>query len=157
MGSEVQVHRKLSSNHNVARYCGPKSLRGTDGLPSRDAFLLRTIHGNLEEYLSTNWLEHFHQSERPIQLAGVRQSLSRNLTLSRNGKLAVLNIGASTALCKSKAQVDIQFRTTGEPDDPSHTGIYGYNKPTRNAKVATVLADAVKANEVYPALTDQDT
>ena len=70
----VQVHPDgiaLSHSHHVARYCRRRHLR-SDGRPLRDAFLLRLG----EEYLSTNWLEHFHDSDRPAQIVGVSRALT---------------------------------------------------------------------------------
>ena len=111
MDSDEHSQRQLSSYHNVARYCRPKSLRPTDGLPSRDAFLLRPR----EEYLSTNWLEYFHESERDVQLGNVRNLLSVKLAIASNGRLAVLNAGVAVALCQGKEQVDVRFFHSGRP------------------------------------------
>lgn len=152
MGLTGNARRELSPNHNVARYCRPKSIRPSDGLPSRDAFLLRPR----EEYLSTNWLEYFHESERDVQLGNVRNLLSGKLALASNGRLAILNVAVAVALCQSKEQVHVRFFVLGDRDDPSHTGIYGYAERNKNARVAAVLASAVKPDEVYPALTTRN-
>lgn len=104
-----------------------------------------------ESYLSTNWLEHFHPAERDSQIAGVIATLSRKLDLARTGKIAVLNVGNATGLCRRRAGVSIQFVVLDDVGDPSHTGIFGYSEQTQNARVATLLANSVRPDEVYPA------
>ena len=109
-----------------------------------------------EPCLSTNWLEHFHTAERDSQIAGVLAALSRKLALARTGKVAVLNVGSAIDLCQRKAGVSIRFVILGDSRDPSHTGIFGYSEPTQNARVATLLANSVRSDALYPARPDQD-
>ena len=115
-------------------------------MPIPTAFLLRPG----EEYLSTNWLEHFHDSERSTQIDGVRRSLSgKGFRISRNAVFAVLNVGSATIQCGNTLNVDIQFVVLGERRDPSHAGIYGY--VAQNAAVAELLAQLLNPDHVYPA------
>ena len=140
----------LLSNHNVARYCSQRRM-GDDGLPLEAAFFLR----DNEDYLSTNWLEHFDPSDRAPQLAGVRQSLiDKGRTVSRNAFFAVLNVGVSVAYCKGKLGLDIRFTVLGETHDPSHAGIFGTRLSTEKecADAAGALAKCVAQHEVYPAV-----
>lgn len=104
-----------------------------------------------EPYLSTNWLEHFHPAERASQIAGVLAALSRKLALARTGKVAVLNVGSASALGQRRAGVSLRFVILDDAGDPSHTGIFGYSEPTQNARVATLLANSVRPDEMYPA------
>ena len=143
------TQRELLPSDNVARYCSPRHLGG-DGLPLEAAFHLR----DSENYVSTNWLEHFHPTDRPFQLDCLRQSLiAKGFTVRQSGRFAVLNVGAVIAVCKDKLKLDIRFVTLGEPDDPSHTGIYGMETLTANdkASAAAALAQSVSPAEVYPA------
>lgn len=104
-----------------------------------------------EEFLSTNWLEHFHLSERIEQLEGVKLALTnKGFQIRPTASFAVLNVGFSISSCKDLLALDIFFSTTGEPADPSHTGIYGYI--SQNARVAALLAKSVSPTEVYPAI-----
>ena len=103
-----------------------------------------------ETYLSTNWLEYFHPVERDSQIAGVLAALSRKLSLSHTGKVAVLNVGNSAAVCQRRAGVSIRCMVLGDARDPSHTGIFGYSEPTQNARVATLLANSVGPDALYP-------
>ena len=136
--------RALPLAHHIARYCRRRHLR-PDGRPMRDAFRRRG-----EEYLSTNWLEYFHDSHRQTQITGVRQALAdKNFRVSRTTSFAVLNVGAAVNACKAGLNLDIEIITLGEPHDPSHAGIFGYAE--YNTDVAALLAQSVNINEIYPA------
>lgn len=63
MASPLAEGRNLSDDHNVARYCSPRNI--VDGQPVPQAFKLRTGGA----FLSANWLEHFHVTDRELQLA----------------------------------------------------------------------------------------
>ena len=140
-------HGALGPEQHVARYCRPRSIRA-DGTLAPAAFRLRPG----EEYLSTNWLEYFHDSHRLLQIVGVRQALvDKGFRVRPNASFAVLNVGAAVARCRSTLKFDIQFIALGEPHDPSHTGIFGYT--AQNAAVAALLAELVSPGEVYPAAT----
>ena len=144
MACRYTDQRELLPSHTVARYCRKRDI-AEDGIPMEGAFRLREN----ERYLSTNWLEYFHRADRSFQIACVIQSLSaKGRTVVNSASFAMLNVGAAIVVCKSRLGLDLQFVTLGEPDDPSHTGIYGYIE--HNAKAATVLAKSVDPNEVYP-------
>lgn len=136
---------ELLLEHHVARHCRPRDF-GATGLLLDSAFQLRPG----EEYLSTNWLEFFHDSDRQSQIAGVQQTLAvKGFRVRSTASFAVLNVGASIASCRDTLSVIIQFVALGEAHDPSHTGIYGYT--TQDPTVAALLATLVVPNEIYPA------
>lgn len=137
------VQQELSHNHNVARHCRKRDI-GEDGTPMDGAFLLRAD----EPYLSTNWLEHFHPSDRHLQLNGVLQSLRGKRNVANNAFLSVLNVGIAVSACQKQLKLELRFVLLRESCDPSHTGIYGY--AGHNAKTAAVLAKSVNLDEVYP-------
>ena len=111
-----------------------------------EAFLLRAG----EEYLSTNWLEHFHPADRDIQLAGVRQTLrDKGFRVAHTGHFGVLNVGDAVDRCRQNLNLEIRFINLGEAHDLSHTGIYGL--AADKARAAQALAQAVSPAEVYPA------
>lgn len=125
--------------HNVARYCRPRDI--SHGRISRDAFLLRTG----EQFLSVNWLEHFHESDRTIQISGVRNALSgKGFRVNRHGRLAVLNVGAAI---RRVSDMPLRFVPLGTPGDPSHTGIFGYAP----GDYITAAALAYAVSEEHPA------
>ena len=137
--------RELAPSQHIACYCRPRAIR-EDGTLAPAAFRLRPG----EEYLSTNWLEYFHDADRQSQIAGVQQALTdKGFQIRRTASFAVLNVGAAVVRCKDARDIAIQFVALGEAQDPSHTGIYGYT--TENAAVASLLATLVAPNEVYPA------
>ena len=136
---------ELSPHENVARHRRPRDI-DENGILSSNAFLLR----NAESYVSVNWLEYFHPSDRAIQLTAVRRSLiEKGRTVKSNDLLIVLNVGVATERCKAKLGLDLGFITLGEPDDPSHTGIYGIRGNIVNA--ASELAASVSPAEIYTA------
>ena len=122
-----------------------------DGQLIDTAFGLRTDIG--EEYLSVNWLEHFHADDRLAQLAGVRQALAgKGFRMARAARFAVLNVGKAIAIfiiyCPN---VNLRIVVLGETHDPSHAGIYGV-APPNNIVAAALLTDAVAPDDVYPAI-----
>ena len=134
---------ELAHSHHVTRYCRRRHLRA-DGRPLRDAFLLRPG----EEYLSTNWMEYFHDTNPQSQIAGVLQALAdKGFRASRTASFAVLNVGAVATACKNDLNLNVKFIALGESHDPSHTGIFGYTG--RNTDAAATLARLVQ--EIYPA------
>ena len=146
MASETSRQQELEPRHHVARYCRSR-LIGTDGLPIPEAFTLREG----EEYLSTNWLEYFHPTDRLRQTASVRQALlDKGRTVRRTAFFLVLNAGTAIDHCSEELNREIQFVNLGEVHDPSHTGIYGYT--SRDTRTAALLAESVNPSEVYPAI-----
>ena len=116
-----------------------------NGIPRENAFRLRPG----EEYLSTSWMEYFHESHRQTQIAGVRQALAdKNFRVSTTASFAVLNVAAAVNACKAGLKLDIEIIALGEPHDPSHAGIFGYTE--YNTDVAALLAQSVNPNEIYP-------
>ena len=148
MASQSLASELLRFNHNVARYCRPRWV--VNGIVSRDAFLMRQG----EPFLSTNWLEHFHQADRMIQISGVRAALTgKGFSIHPNGGFAILNVGVATYRVLYFHHVPLGFRTLGQPGDPSHAGIFGYGHSSVDPKsndVAQSLAASVL--ELYSAI-----
>ena len=118
MASQPSGNVELLPQHNLARYCRPRTVSG--GILSPDAFFLRTG----EQFLSTNWLEHFHDMDRQVQLSGVRASLAgKGFGLRAGGTFAVVNVGVASQLVQ---KVQLRFLLLGQENDLSHAGIFGY-------------------------------
>ena len=99
-----------------------------------------------EQYLSANWLEHFHESNRLLQMSGVRNALaSKGFRVNRNGRFAVLNVGVAIG---QVVNTPLRFIRLGTPGDPSHTGIFGCTPG--DYITAAVLARLIQ--EEYPAI-----
>ena len=109
-----------------------------DGVPLADAFILRVG----ERFLSANWLEHFHPSDRQSQISGVRNALeSKGFRISSNGRFAVLNVGVTTQQIDSAR---LRFVLLGQARDPSHTGVFGYDySDTDTAKALVKLVQGM--------------
>ena len=139
MAYQLSEGRNLSFEHNVARYCAPRNI--VDGRPIPEAFDLRAG----ETFLSTNWLEHFHPSDRQLQISGVRRALEgKGFRVNRNGGFAVLNVGVATQAVSSAG---LKFVPLGQTSDPSHVGVFGI--PENRADIAVALAKSVR--ELHPA------
>ena len=147
MASQPLTSGTLSYQHHVARYCRPRWI--VNGAVSRDAFLLREG----EPYLSTNWLEHFHSSDRQAQMPGIRAALASKFRIDADGRFAILNVGQTAYRSLRFCNVPLRFQVLGQTHDPSHTGIFGYGAATVDPKgndVAQSLAASVL--ELYPAV-----
>lgn len=140
MASQLGQGRNLTPEHNVARYCAPRNI--VNGRPIPDAFNLRTG----EAFLSTNWLEYFHPSDRRLQTFGVQRALEgKGFRVNRNGGFAILNVGNTT---QTVSGANLSFVLLGQTGDPSHTGVFGI--PDEDADIAVALAKSVL--ELYPAI-----
>ena len=134
MAFQLTEGRSLSFEHNVARYCGPRNI--VNGMPIPEAFNLRTG----EAFLSTNWLEHFHPSDRQLQVSGVRRTLEgKGFRVNRNGGFAILNVGVAT---KSVSTASLNFVLLRQTNDPPHVGVFGI--PEDHADIAVALAKSVR-------------
>ena len=146
MATQYPRGKKLEAEDHVARYCRGRFI-AADGKLLSEAFLLRAN----EEYLSANWLEHFHANERNLQIPELREALqTKGWNLQRSGRFAVLNVGATNELCRQSLDLEVQFINLQERRDPSHTGIFGLQ--INPGEAARLLAESVNPNEVYPAI-----
>lgn len=140
MASQSLTGIELLPQHSVARYCRPRYVSG--GILSSDAFILRVG----EQFLSTNWLEYFHDSDRQVQVSGVRTVLAdKGFGISVNGRFAVLNVGIASQRIQ---RLELRFVLLGQASDMSHTGIFGYT--ASDIDIAGELAESVQ--ELHPAI-----
>ena len=93
-----------------------------------------------EAFLSTNWLEHFHPSDRQLQVSGVCRTLEgKGFRVNPNGGFAVLNVGVATQAVSSAR---LNFVLLGQTSDLSHVGVFGI--PGDHADIAVALAKSVR-------------
>ena len=146
MASQDPRGEELAAGDHVARYCRGRHI-AADGKLQPEAFLLRTNEG----YLSANRLEHFHASERNLQIPAVREALqAKGWNLQRSGRFAVLNVGATSEQCRQSLGFQVRFINLQDRRDPSHTGIFGLQ--INPGEAARLLARSVNPNEVYRAV-----
>ena len=101
--------------------------------------------------MSANRLEHFHASDRNLQISALREALqAKGWHLQRSGRFAVLNVGATKERCRQSLDLEVWFINLREQRDPSHTGIFGLE--INPGEAARLLARSVNSNEVYPAI-----
>lgn len=132
----------IHDQDHISRYCS--AMRCTEnGQVTGAAFQPRQI----DEYLSVNWLEFFHIADRQEEIREVRKVLS--LKLGAKAKIAVLNVGETTSYVRTKSPDARNLSMLHEPeeDDPSHSGIYGFQYDDR--LIADLIAEMVQ--ETYPA------
>ena len=148
--NDTEIRTELADSDNVVRYVRPKSVL-SNGMPSGDAFRLRPQ----EVGLSVNWLEYFTTATKQEQVETVR-ALSR-MTMSRNGRLAELNVGNSRAKTYDACELHF-FRHPlpaegGYPEDHSHCEITGL--PAYGSSQAAVIGDLIAktVTETYPAVS----
>ena len=140
---------------HLSKYCGSKKLN-EQGKPDASAFLKfkKEKPDEPETYVSMDWLECLHPHHRTTQLQRVRQALKqRGMCLGATAMLAVSDVRAIHAACANKG-ISITIQTTGEPDDPSHTGIY--RDLAHAAQVAAMLAED-GCHRMYPAVPQRRT
>ena len=140
----VNWQGELESHNSVARHCRRRDV-GNDGVPPPDVFLVR----DGEPYLSTNWCEYFHPSDRRVQVDGIVDSLRKKRTVKRGDGIIVLRVGPAIDACRTSLDIDLQFWVLGEFDDPSHTGIFGLFDEYK-ARIAHTLAMSVNEHDVHP-------
>jgi hypothetical protein len=114
-----------------------------NGQATGTAFQLSQI----EKYLSVNWLEFFHLADRQEEIREIRKVL--RLKLGAKAKIAVLNVGETISYVRTRSPDARNLSMLHEPeeDDPSHTGIYGFQYDDR--LIADLIAEIVQ--ETYPA------
>lgn len=109
----------LSDNDHITRYCSPQTL--FNGNVTGTAFKLKPN----ENYLPVNWLEYFKKYNTIDKLKQIQISLHRKLSISKNGKIVVLNV-LKTKNTGIKHKINLQIKCLNQVDDESHSGIFEY-------------------------------
>ena len=135
----------LPDADHVSRYCKPSAV-DRQGQPMAAAFVPRSD----ETYLSVNWLEHCGPPDLEAAVGQVRtQFLGRGSRLSRNGRFAVLNVGAAKTAVHQRLQRRLEIDHRPLDHDDTHAGIHGYS--SEDLAVAAELALTIQ-DTVYPAV-----
>lgn len=124
---------------------------GTTVVLESGVFLPRLDHPpgtGPEPYVSVDWLEHFAGSLRE-QLDRVRDAVAARRTSGKVGKHSRLAMAAVYDISESasKEGKTLQVRTTGDPNDLSHSGIYGLDPS--DEKIAQEIAGRCVAHQAY--------
>ncbi|MDA2933375.1 hypothetical protein MYX82_03425 [Acidobacteria bacterium AH-259-D05] len=133
---------QLPESDHVSRYCGGSHVQ--DDEVDGSAFMLR----EKEEYLSVNWLECLHNSDRNRQIHDLRRVLEgKGFSLGKTAIIAVLNVDEVIDHVQQTVNRTIDVLHEPEPEDPSHSGVFGYT--VEDHLIADLIAETV--NEKHPA------
>lgn len=135
----------LPESDHVARYCSPRMV--VDGLPLLEAFVPQP----LEVPLSVIWVEHFGDAGSEKTFDDLRRSVGANLTLRRNGRFAVINIGRARSAVATEPDQQVRIRHAPLDDFPSHAEISGLEH--ESPRLSRALQKLVGERDMHPALT----
>ena len=141
---------KLSEDSHVVRYVKPTEILD-DGSVDGSAFRLKPN----ETGLSVNWLDFFIGMTKSQQLDEVRRLI--RLTMSRNGRLAELNVDHTRLFVRQYASLNFVNKPLEAEDnyeaDPSHSEIEGLPEVDSSmaALVGDMIAECITTN--YSAVT----
>lgn len=135
---------ELLDDNIVVRYAKP-SLINEDRITG-GVFVLRPR----ELGLSVNWLDFFEECSKEQQLDRVRET--SQMELSRNGRLAELNVGMTKTHLVGELE-SISFEHKPCDDDPSHSEIFGL--PVGETPEAELIGDMIAqtVTAVYPTVS----
>ena len=102
-----------------------------------------------EESLSVFWLEYFAAANLNDAIGELRRSIDEQgtLTLKRNGRFAVINIGLAKRAVRTASGVELEIEHAPTTDAPAHAEISGIN----SFRVAHALRSLVTREDMYPA------
>jgi len=134
----------LPEEDHLSRYCRKQYCVG-DRITGA-AFKLRPT----EQYLSVNWLELLCQPNRDKEVTEIRRVLAKKLKLHKRDRIAIGKISAviSHIFRQSADSRRLAIIHEPEPDDPSHSGIYGLSAED-DLMYGELLAEVFE--QVYPA------
>ncbi|MCI0558233.1 MAG: hypothetical protein MN733_07035 [Nitrososphaera sp.] len=134
----------IADSEHISRYCGGSQVN-EDGTINGVAFRVRLG----DEFLSVNWLEFLHLSNRDAEIQEIRRVLNSKLHFGAAARIALLNVRELLQYVSTESpdRRNLQVRHEPEPDDPSHSGIF--NLATDDDLIADLIAQVVQ--ETYPA------
>lgn len=139
----------------VARYCTPGRYNRSEQKPRPTAFLWRRDkHGKPETDLSVYRLQHYDEPDNASALDLIRTEGARGLTLDKNGRFVMLNVGRAKAAAQSEGvSVDVIYTPRQEPLQPSHSSIMP--RPTdyeEELRLATALSLLITRDDTFDAI-----
>lgn len=141
---------QVPNEDHIARYCGGSRVK-EDGTISGEVFRLRVQSGQIEEYLSVNWLEFLNKENRVQEIAEIQKLLAAKfpLGIGPRARIAVLNVGEMRGYVHKNSDDRRTLRVLHEPkdNDPSHSGIHGLK--FEDVLIADLIAQKIK--EIHPA------
>ena len=130
----------IPGSDHIARYVPPSRI-ATDGRITGAAFELKEKPGRLEEHLSANWLEYLRLSHRTTEMAELCHVLRQDLTLSKNGRIAVLQVEQVKKHVRSESGRVLRIIHLEKQHDPSYSGIFEMSP--EHMMIAELIAQVV--------------
>jgi len=136
----------IADHHHVARYCKPSACEGDRISPK--AFELREG----ESGLSVQWVERF-EGERQGQVGRIRREMiSTGYGLARNGRFAVLQVGA----VRKNVVSDLRVEHCPAENNPSHAEILDWpDSQVERNRLAVLMMRLARKGEIFPARKEQ--
>ena len=104
-----------------------------------------------DTYLSVNWLEYFGEADVGAAVNMTRGVFRRKgYEVRPNGRFAVLGVGRAKMAGLLSLGRELRIERQPLPEDPSHSGIYGYAPD--DLAVQVELQALVSPSDVYPAV-----
>jgi hypothetical protein len=136
----------LEPSHHIFRHIGGASIDG-DFIDPAAFRRKRKEHGQIEEGLSVNWVEYFHQPTAEEAIPLLRDVfVKKGRRVGGQSKFALLNVGAAKAAAMKYATVSIVLDERDE--DQAHSLVKDYDEAI-NDQVAEEFAGVIIA--AYPA------
>lgn len=135
----------LPDKHHVSRLCLPKTVQDNQLLGA--AFLPRAE----DNYLSVNWLECLKCKSRAEEIVAVQNTYISKLNFSNKARIAVLNVGITRLMVRSKSSDNrnLDFLHMPEDNDASHSGIY--NIKNDDMEIAELILSTINQENIYKA------
>lgn len=141
MAKKPSFYEAVADDHHIGRRCSAQRLtRDENGEPNgvSPAFFELDINKN-EKDLSCDWLEFFSEN-RPEQIAGVKDALSKRMGGGNGSRIVVCNVGALKEI-GSRFRTGIQIKGKGRKNDPSYSGVFGLPMDNSNGDLIAALVD----------------
>jgi hypothetical protein len=137
----------IPDEHHLSRHAGFRSIISLpNGSRIVSSHLFRLKEG--EEYISVDWLEYF-QCDYRERLDRIRNALeARYRIVGVKSGLAIVNIH-EIKIAGRNNQRELSVMTTGDQNDPSHSGIYGLRFEPEDEIIAQVIANCVRVEDAW--------
>lgn len=132
----------IPDSDNIARFCKPTT--APNGVIAATAFMLRE---NDKGGLSVNWLEFLNCSGRDHEIKEIQKIYSETLSVSRNARIAVLNVGEIRDIVRTETPDSRNIEVLHDPipdGDQSHSEIH--NLKQDNLLIAELILEVLREN-----------
>lgn len=133
----------IPDTDHVSRYCSPYFVQNDKISPG--AFYFKD-----NDYISVNWLEYLGKRDIASAVRVVRGVLDRKITMRRNGRIVVLNVGAVRDAVYGAIGIVPRIEHMPSYNDESHAGIFRYDMTGAGASQAGAKNDYANERPAAP-------